>query len=140
VQHFLERSQPLPDAPLKYLLLTGADIYSEGSNFVFSRSSGFGAVLSYARFGDPDVEWETVRHRTAKQALGALIKSFGLPPASDPNCVTSYSNGIPQFDSKGNRPSTATFLQLRERVEAEDGRWRAHLAGAGAGHRATGRP
>ena len=25
------------------------------------------------------------QHRTAKQALGAILKSFGLPPAADPN-------------------------------------------------------
>jgi predicted Zn-dependent protease len=128
VRHFRERFEPLPEAPLKYLLLTGADIYSEGSNFVFSHSAAFGVVLSYARYGDPDAEWETVRHRTAKQALGALVKSFGLPPASDPNCVTSYSNGIPQFDAKGNRPIPSTFRLFRERVEAQDARWRAHLA------------
>ncbi len=127
-RHFRERSQPLPEAPVKYLLLTGADIYSEGSNFVFSRSAAFGVVLSYARYGDPDTEWETVRHRTAKQALGALVKSFGLPPASDPKCVTSYSDGIPQFDAKGNRPSASTFRLFRERVEAQDARWRSHLA------------
>ena len=128
VQHFRERSQPLPEAPLKYLLLTGADIYSEGSNFVFSSSRTFGVVLSYARYGDPGADWETVRYRTAKQALGALIKSFDLPPASDPNCVTSYSNGVPQFDAKGNRPTAATFLKFLERVEEQDTRWRAHLA------------
>jgi hypothetical protein len=133
IRHFAERYQPLPDAPLKYLLVTGADIYSEGSNFVFSQSSGFGALLSYARYGDPDDDWETVRQRTAKQALGALVKSFGLPPAADPNCVTSYSNGLPQFDAKGNRPSTSTFLQFRDRVDAQDARWRAHLGSVGTG-------
>lgn len=121
---FYEGALPLPRAPLKYLLLTANDIYGDGTNFVFSSSGQFGAVLSYARYGDPDEEFETVRRRTAKQALGALLKSFDLPPAADPNCVTSYSNGLPQFDAKGNRPTTDTFLKFRARVDALDARWR----------------
>ena len=128
VRHFVELSEPLPRAPVKYLLLTGVDIYSEETNFVFSTSAPFGAVVSYARYGDPDAAREPVRHRFAKQALGALIKTFGLPPAPDPNCVTSYSNGLEQFDAKGNRPSAATFRELRARVEAQDARWRSDLA------------
>jgi predicted Zn-dependent protease len=134
VKYFQQRSQPLPRAPVKYLLLTGADIYSRDSNFVFSWSSTFGAVLSYARYGDPHSEWDLVRHRTAKQALGALVKTFGLPPAPDPNCVTSYSNGLPQFDAKGNRPSAETYRNLRARVDALDSIWREILAAhAGTG-------
>jgi hypothetical protein len=123
-QYFYERTQPLPRAPLKFLLLTSGDLYSDGTNFVFSSSGKFGAVLSYARYGDASTEWETLRRRTAKQALGALLKSFELPPAGDPNCVTSYSNGLPQFDAKGNRPNLDTFLKFRARVDAVDERWR----------------
>lgn len=131
VRDFWERSRPMPDAPIKYLLLTGADLYREGTRFVFSSSGRFGAVLSYARYGDPDTEWQAVRHRTAKQALGAVVKSFDLPPASDPDCVTSYSNGLPQFDAKGNRPSADTYRKLRERVETQDARWRAYRGARG---------
>ena len=129
VDHFVSLSQPLPSAPLKYLLLTAVDIYREDSNFVFSTSAPFGSIVSYARYGDPESDWETLRHRTAKQALGALIKSFGVPPAPDPNCVTSYSNGIPQFDAKGNRPSADTYRRFRAIVEAGDVRWREWRSG-----------
>ncbi len=128
VEAFFRWLQPVPDAPLKYLLVTAADIYGLKSNFVFSGTYPWGAVLSYARYGDAESDWETVRHRAAKQALGALLKSFDLPPASDPNCVTSYTNGLPQFDAKGNRPNTESFVTFRERVDAKDRRWRAFRA------------
>jgi predicted Zn-dependent protease len=128
VKNFHQWVQPVPNAPLRFLLVTGVDIYSQDSSFVFSGTYSWGAVLSYARLGDVDGEWETVRHRTAKQAIGSLLKSFDLPPSSDPNCVTSYSNGVPQFDAKGNRPNTETFLRFREKVDAEDRRWRAYRA------------
>ncbi len=123
-EYFYRTHEPLPDAPLKYLLLTGGDIYSPGTNFLFSSTFSWGAVLSFARYGDLHEEWPSVRHRTAKQALGALIKSFDLPPSPDPRCVTSYSNGLPQFDAKGNRPNAETFRRFRERVDAQDERWR----------------
>jgi len=132
-EDFVAWVRPAPHAPLRFLLVTGADIYSRDSNFVFSTTYPWGAVLSYARYGDLDDEWELVRHRTAKQALGALLKSFGLPPSSDPNCVTSYSNGLQQFDAKGNRPNAETFSKFQERVEAADERWRAHRARLGSG-------
>jgi predicted Zn-dependent protease len=118
-----------PNAPLRYLLVTSRDIYDEPSNFVFSATYPWGAVLSYARFGDPDSEWDGVRHRAAKQSLGALVKSFGLAPSPDPNCVTSYTNGIEQFDAKGNRPNAESYSAFRRRVDDIDRRWRALRAG-----------
>jgi predicted Zn-dependent protease len=128
---FFARVGTLPRAPARLLLVTGADIYDGDSNYVFSSTWSWGAVLSYARyerFGTPE---QTLEHRTAKQALGALLKSFGLPPSPDPDCVTSYTNGIEQFDAKGNRPNTETFVAFRQRVEAENRQWRA-LRASGA--------
>jgi predicted Zn-dependent protease len=120
----------LPGAPIRFLLVTGADVYDRDSNYVFSSTWDWGAVVSYARyerFGTPDA---TLEHRVAKQTLGALLKSFGLPPSPDPDCVTSYTNGLEQFDAKGNRPNAETFVFFRRRVEAENQRWRAFRAGA----------
>jgi TPR repeat protein/predicted Zn-dependent protease len=113
-------------APFKFLAITAVDIYNEGSNFVYSSAGPWGALLSYARYGDFELEPETVRHSVAKQALGALVKSFGVPTSPDPNCVTSYANGPEQFARKGNRPNAASFVLFRVRINAIDARWREH--------------
>jgi predicted Zn-dependent protease len=113
-----------PNAPLKFLLITPVDIYWGTSNFVFSSTYAWGAVLSYARFGDFESEPERVRYRTAKQSMGALVKSFGVPVSPDPNCVTSYTNGLPQFDAKGNRLNSESYSMFRERVDSVDRKWR----------------
>lgn len=111
-------------APFKFLAITAVDIYSEGSNFVYSSTYPWGTLLSYARYGDLESEPDAVRHYAAKQALGALVKSFGVPTSPDPNCVTSYANGPEQFARKGNRPTAASFMLFRQRVDAIDARWR----------------
>lgn len=107
---------PAPAGPLKFLVVTNVDIYAEGANFVFSSSYEFGAVLSTARFKVANND-ELAQHAdVAKQALGAVIKSFGLPASTDPNCVTSYSNGLDQFARKGNRPTAETRALLAARI------------------------
>jgi len=63
--------------------------------------------------------------RAAKQALAAIVKGFGLQPSSDPLCVTSYANGLPHFDAKGNRPIVETLAAFRERLRHRDDTWRA---------------
>jgi len=113
-------------SPIRFLVITGVDLYAENSNFVYSASYPWGALLSYARYGDLELEPETVRHFAAKQALAGLVKSFGIPTSPDPNCVTSYADGPEQFARKGNRPNAASFVSFRQRVDAIDARWRKH--------------
>lgn len=120
---FEEIPPDLPNAPLKFMLVTPVDIYSPGSNFVYSSTYTWGSVISYARYGDLASDPIGVRHQTSKQALAAVVKSFGVPPSTDPNCVTSYADGPAQFERKGNRPNLASFTLFRERVDAIDTTW-----------------
>jgi predicted Zn-dependent protease len=120
------KSASLPRGPFKYLLVTAVDIYSGGLNFIFSTSYKWGALLSYHRFGDPVRERSRVATRAAKQGLGALLKSFDVPASIDPNCVTSYTNGLAQFDAKGNRPNAETLAIFRRDVDKVDRAWAAY--------------
>lgn len=124
-QAVLQRGFSFPKAPIKYVLITPVDVYGEEANFVFSVSYEWGAVVSYARFkdeqGDPSLLW----HRTAKQTLCALMKSFKVPISTDRHCVTSYSRSIEEFDLKGNRPNPATLALFRQAVAKINSEWQA---------------
>lgn len=45
-----------------------ADVFSGRSNFVFAGSISWGAIVSFARFGDRDDERYLVAHQTPKRA------------------------------------------------------------------------
>jgi hypothetical protein len=122
-----------PPPPLRFLLVTEADVYEGESRFLFSGTFGsWGAVLSSARFRLDDPPEATVHVRAAKQALAAIIRSFDLPPSADTDCVTSYANDLAALDAKGNRPTTATYLELRNRIEALNRGWRPPQPGSTA--------
>ena len=92
-----------PDGPLRWVLVTAADIYIPESNFVSSVHSDTACVVSSARFaGSGEIR---TCERTAKQALGSLLKSMGVRASADRNCVTSYTRSLEEFDAKGNRPT-----------------------------------
>lgn len=128
VQAFLRACPPLPKAPVKYLLLTPADIYSQGANYVFSTSYQGWAVVSFARYGEATADQNLLSHRTAKQSLCALLKTFGLPPSLDRDCVTSYTHDLNEFDAKGNRPNAATWAQFRRQVVDDNRQWQTFKA------------
>lgn len=113
-----------PRAPIKYLLVTPVDIYIQDVNYVFSSSDNWGAVLSFARYGGPGVSDAQVRQRTAKQALGALLKSFGVPASTDRDCVTSYTRDLAEFDAKGNRPDAETMKLFQHALADLNQKWR----------------
>lgn len=112
-----------PKSPIRYLVVTSADIYMEQSSYVFSQAFPWGGVISSARFSDQNQNPETVCQRTAKQSLCVLIKSFGLLPSLDPSCVTSYSNGIQAFDAKGNRPTPETMARFQQALAEINQQW-----------------
>jgi len=114
-----------PKAPIKFLLVTSADIYMEQTAYVYSQAFTWGAILSTARYGDARQAPEIVAQRTAKQSMCALIKSFGVPPSLDPNCVTSYSNGPQEFDAKGNRPNAETWSLYQKALAKINRGWAA---------------
>ena len=72
---FIASCEPFPHGPLRYILLAPADIYMGEANYVFSATSDWGAVVSFARFGAPEAG-SLCLHRTAKQCLCALLKSY----------------------------------------------------------------
>lgn len=117
-----------PRAPIRYLVVTSTDIYIDQTSYIFSQAFPWGAILSSARFGDPNQNLETVCHRTAKQSLCALIKSFDVPPSLTPGCVTSYANGLQEFDAKGNRPSPETWAQFQQALAEINQNWTAFKA------------
>lgn len=126
VKAFNEVNPSPPRAPIKYVLITKADIYDTEANYLFSLSYPWGALVSCARFAGPETAERLRFHRTAKQSLGALIKSFGVAPSTDHNCVTSYTRSLEEFDAKGNRPNSATLATFRQAVADLNARWHAH--------------
>ena len=118
-----EFERPMPSAPLRYILITTADMYAGDANFLFANTFPWGAVVSSARFAE-GADAAAVRHRLAKQSLSVLMKSFGVIQSADRRCVTSYPASLDEFDAKGNRPLPAVrreFEALLEKVNAE---WR----------------
>jgi predicted Zn-dependent protease len=128
VRAFLSKNNPPPATPVKYLLVAPVDIYSEDVNYTFSLSYQWGGLISCARFGNPKAPDETLCHRSAKQALCALIKSFGIPPSPNHDCVTSYTHDLREFDSKGNRPDADTLDAFRKAVAGFNDGWRKYKA------------
>lgn len=127
----LKELQPPFATPALLVVVTPVDLYAGKSNYVFASSFAFGAIVSSARFGDPVDEKLVVARRTAKQALGSLLKSFGVPTSPDPNCVTSYPRNLAEFDAKGNRPNATTLALFHQALEARNRQW-ARRSGAAA--------
>ena len=123
IRAFTNATPVFPRAPVKFLLLTTADIYIQDANYVFSSSSRWGAVLSSARFAGSNGDISVLRQRTAKQALCAMLKSFDIPASTDRNCVTSYVRDLPEFDAKGNRPDAETMKLFQQAVSVMNQRW-----------------
>ncbi len=108
--------------PAIYLMVTEKDIYSNNSNFVFSATFPWGAVMSYKRFDDGDSLLMT--QRAAKQAQGALAKALGASASHDPLCVTSYTSNLNEFDAKGNRPTLETLNIVNRYIQLRNQEWR----------------
>lgn len=118
-----------PHAPIKYLLVTTADIYmSDDENFVFSVTYGWGGLVSAARFSDANANDFLICHRVAKQSLCSLLKSFNIPQSADRNCVTCYTRNLSEFDAKGNRPDTETMELFQTAVTSINSRWQRYKA------------
>jgi hypothetical protein len=118
-----------PRAPVKYIIVTTADIYmSDDENFVFSTTYGWGGLVSAARFSDAPANDLLIRHRVAKQSLCALLKSFNIPQSADRNCVTCYTRNLSEFDAKGNRPDAETMELFHTAVISINSRWQRYKA------------
>ncbi len=126
LQQELGGTQPL--APIKYLIITTADIYSDGANFLFNSTRDWGGIVATAQFVQAGGDNATLRHRVAKQSLSTVIKSFGIPPSPDRRCVTSYPASIDELDLKGNRPLPDTRAAFDERINELNASWLHHRA------------
>lgn len=96
-----------PQAPVRYLIVTSADMYSGDSNFMFNSAFPWGGIVATAKFEEMEHEDHNRRlmlQRIAKQSLSTMLKSFGIPSSPDRRCVTSYPNCMADVDAKGNRP------------------------------------
>lgn len=123
IQSFTNAIGCFPKAPIRYVLITPVDTYMEDANYVFSGSYAWGALVSSARFGEPNSGDSRLRQRTAKQTLCALIKSFKVPMSPDRNCVTSYTRSLEEFDAKGDRPNSETLKLFRQAVADDNSNW-----------------
>ena len=128
VQVFTNRTKFFPKAPVKYVLITPVDIYMGDVNYVFSTTYNWGALVSSARFGGRTGDDALLRQRTAKQALGALLKSFNVPASTDRDDVTSYTRSLAEFDTKGNRPDAETLKLFRQAVADLNRQWQNYKA------------
>lgn len=120
---FVQTEKTFPKGPVKYLLITPVDIYAEDLNYMFSCSYPWGALLSFSRFGEGAENDTILRQRTAKQALCAVLKSFGIPESPDRNDVTSYVRSLPEFDTKGNYPDAETLKLFHRTISSLNSRW-----------------
>jgi predicted Zn-dependent protease len=125
---FFNDARPPSASPAMYLVVTPADIYGTRSNYVFAASYTWGAIVSFARFGNPTEDRLLVARRTAKQALGSIVKAFGVPVSPDTNCVTSYPRSLEEFDAKGNRPNAESLALFQRALRERDQKWAAHRA------------
>lgn len=112
-----------PRAPIRYLVITSADLYLGSANFVYSASAEWGAIAATGQFVKAGGDANLLKHRLAKQALSALIKSFGVPPSGDRRCVTSYPADLRQLDEKGNHPLPDTLEAFRSKVREINEAW-----------------
>jgi len=109
----------------RYLLIaiTGKDIFSENSNFVFSWQNmnwGTGVVSSYRFITRLDEFYE--REIVATRRLGIQFIStttflLGFTRSTKPHCPDAYPDGLSDFLQKGSRLCASTIEQRRQLLE-----------------------
>lgn len=107
------------------LMVTKADLYSPGLNFIFGQAEypGLLALISLARldprfYGKPYDE-PLMFDRAVKEAIHEICHTYGLSHCSDPRCVMRFSNSILDTDLKSKTPChvcTAKLLKILEQT------------------------
>jgi archaemetzincin len=105
----------------RVLGVAGADLYSEGLNFVFgiAESPGRAAVISTARLRAADNE-ALFRDRVLKEAMHELGHTLGLGHCDDHRCVMYFSNTLADTDRKGSRPCPNCRARLSARSRGRE--------------------
>lgn len=88
--------------------ITGTDIFSGSTNYVFSVYSGIDgsmcSILSYAKmkagFTGANPSRRRLVERIAKEMVPASLKKLNIPRSTDPSCPYSYSSGVDRLDEK----------------------------------------
>jgi len=104
--------------------VTGTDIYTGESNFVFSLYGGLTdspvSILSYAKMAAKTTGESQSRkrltERLAKELVPASLKKLNIPRSMDPQCPYSYSSGLDRLDEKTlelSRPVAAAIERFR---------------------------
>lgn len=131
LRDFYSKHGPFIRSPIQYLIVSSGDIYTSEANFVFAAgASGFGCV-SFARLhthqgSDPTTD-PLLIDRLAKVALSCSIKSLGVPPSKDPDCVTAYCQDLDQCDQKAPTPSATTDRLYRDAIRRFEEDFRAEV-------------
>lgn len=118
----LVRHYPLPRPNVRYLGITGYDIFAPDTNFVFGRSGSGYAIMSYHRFrGDfnnsPQNRPRLV-HRTVKQAVSSTFFMLDIQRCNSPMCMRAYSNTLDEHDAKSYSLCDWCTLQLDKKLTA----------------------
>ena len=109
-------------------MITSADLYHGDANYIFNVQWDWGAIVATAQFDRAGGPREVLRHRVAKQALSAVIKTFGIPASTDRRCVTSYPRSLAELDAKGNRPLPATRTAFEAKLREMNEPWQRYRA------------
>ena len=88
--------------------ITELDIYSRGTNFVFSLYGGLNdspvSILSYAKMRakltGENQSRKRLTERAAKELVPASLKRLGITRSVDPSCPYSYSSGLQRLEEK----------------------------------------
>lgn len=112
------------DIRTMYVGITGINIYSGDTNYVFSlfsqrKNKCQASLMSYymmmASHGADQYELRTrLTDRIAKELAPASLKSLGIPRSADPACPYSYSGGVSRVDEK----TLILSEQVRNAIEA----------------------
>jgi hypothetical protein len=111
IDRFLDLLAPfrLADRRTMYVGVTGANITSGTSNYLFSGyregASGGASILSYAMMqakqaGDGYESRPRLAERLAKEMVPASLKGLGIPRPTDPSDPYSYSDGVRRLSEK----------------------------------------
>ena len=105
------------DRRTMFVGVSGQDIYSGDTNFVFSGTAAIEgnlvSLLSYARMlqaatGEPFESRKRVAQRLAKELVPAALKQLQIARPADPSDPYSYSDGLQRLDEKTLTLSTGT--------------------------------
>jgi hypothetical protein len=105
------------DRRTMFVGVSGQDIYSGDSNFVFSSTMAADgnpvSMLSYARMqsamtGEPLESRKRTAQRLAKELVPAALKQLEIARPADPSDPYSYSDGLQRLDEKSLTLSTST--------------------------------